>query len=80
MGWENMGWNPNGECTMSSTIVSWRRQKFGKKKSLASSWEGPLMFVRYLDGHGFLEQDEGKRVCVVKGKDDKLWDRPWHDL
>jgi hypothetical protein len=34
------------------------------------------MFVRYLDGHGFLEQDEGKRVCVVKGKDDKLWDRP----
>jgi hypothetical protein len=33
-----------------------------------------------LDGHGFLEQDDGKIVCVVKGKDDKLWDRPWHDL
>lgn len=51
-------------------------KKLGKKKSLASSWEHPFMFVRYLDGHGFLEQDEGGRVCVVKGKDDKLWDRP----
>jgi hypothetical protein len=37
------------------------------------------MFVRYLDGHGFLEQDGG-RVCVVKGKDDKSCDKPWHDL
>jgi hypothetical protein len=51
-------------------------KKLGKKKLLASSWEGPFMFVRYLDGHGFLEQDDGKIVCVVKGKDDKLWDRP----
>jgi hypothetical protein len=38
------------------------------------------MFVKYLDGHGFLEQDERKIVCVVKGKDDKLWDKPRHDL
>jgi hypothetical protein len=42
--------------------------KLGKKKSLASSWEGPYLFVRYLDGHGFLEQDEGRRVCVVRAR------------
>ncbi len=31
LGWENMGWNPNGECTMLSTIESWRQQKFGSR-------------------------------------------------
>jgi hypothetical protein len=55
-------------------------KKLGKKKSFAYSWEGPFMFVKYLDGHCFLEQDEGGRVCVVKGNDDKLWDRLRHDL
>jgi hypothetical protein len=29
-------------------------KKLNKNKSLASSWEGPFIFVRYLDGHGFL--------------------------
>jgi hypothetical protein len=51
-------------------------KKLCKKKSFASSWEGPYLFVKYLDGHGFLEQDEGWRVGVVKGKNEKLWDRP----
>jgi hypothetical protein len=38
------------------------------------------MFVKYLDGHWFLQQGEGGGFCVVKGKDDKLWDRLRHDL
>ncbi len=38
------------------------------------------MFVRHINGHGFLEQDEGRRVCVVKGKNEKLWDSLQQDL
>jgi hypothetical protein len=45
-------------------------KKPSKKKSLASSWEGPYLFVRYMDGHRFLQQDEGGRVCVMKGKNE----------
>jgi hypothetical protein len=43
--------------------------------SLVSSWEGLFLFIRYLDGHGFLDRDEGGRVCVIKGKDDQMWDK-----
>jgi hypothetical protein len=32
--------------------------------------------MKYLNGKGFLEQDEGGRICVIKRKDDRLWDRP----
>jgi hypothetical protein len=57
-----------------------KMKKLSKNKSLASSWEGPFIFVRYLDGQGFLQQDEGGRIYVVKGEDEKLWERPWRDL
>jgi hypothetical protein len=30
-------------------------KKLGKKKSLASSWEEPFFFVKYLDENGFLD-------------------------
>lgn len=53
-----------------------KMKKLRKKKSLISSWEGPFLFVNYLDGKGFLEQDEGGRICVIKGQDGELWDRP----
>ncbi len=43
-----------------------KMKKLGKKKSMVSSWEGPFMFLKYLDG--FMEQDEGGEMCVVKGK------------
>jgi hypothetical protein len=43
-----------------------KMKKPRKKKSLISSWEGPFFFVNYLDGKGFLEQDEG-HICVIKG-------------
>jgi hypothetical protein len=51
-------------------------KKLSKNKSLASSWEGPFIFVRYLDGHGFLQHDERGRIYVVKREDEKLWERP----
>jgi hypothetical protein len=36
--------------------------------------------MKYLDNNGFQEQDEGGRICVIKGKDEKLWDKPRRDL
>jgi hypothetical protein len=50
-----------------------KMKKPGKKKSLESSWEGPFLFVNYLNGKGSLEQDEGGHICVIKGRDDELW-------
>jgi hypothetical protein len=41
-----------------------------KKRLLTSSWEFFFLFVKYLDGNGFLEQDEGGLICFIKGKDD----------
>jgi hypothetical protein len=43
-----------------------KMKKLGKKKSLASSWEEPFLFVKYLDENGFMDQDEGGRICVIK--------------
>jgi hypothetical protein len=40
-------------------IMVVKMKKQGKKKSLASIWEGPFLFVKYLDGFGFMDQDEG---------------------
>ncbi len=52
-----------------------KMNKLGKKKSLVSSWEGPFLFLNYLDGIEFMEQDEGERMCVVKSREEQLWDR-----
>jgi hypothetical protein len=45
-----------------------KMKKLGKKNSLTSSWEGPFLFMKYLDGNGFMGQDEGGRICVIKGE------------
>jgi hypothetical protein len=50
--------------------------KPGKMKSLESGWEGPYLFVNYLDGKGSFKQDEGGRICVIKGGNDELWINP----
>ncbi len=52
-----------------------KMKKINKNKSLASSWESPFIFVRYLNGRGFLQQDEGGKIYVDKGEDEKLWDK-----
>jgi hypothetical protein len=57
-----------------------KMKNLGKKKSLASSWEGPFLFMKYLDNNGFQEQDKGGIICVFKGKDENFWDRPRRDL
>jgi hypothetical protein len=31
--------------------------------------------MKCLDGNRFMEQDEGGRICVTKGKDEQLWDQ-----
>ncbi len=49
-----------------------KMKKLGKKKSLVFSWERPFLFVNYLDGNVFMEQNEGGRICVVKGKEEQL--------
>jgi hypothetical protein len=36
--------------------------------------------MKYLDKNGFQEQDEGGKVYVIKGKDEKLWDKPRRDV
>jgi hypothetical protein len=49
-----------------------KMKKPGKKKSLVSSWERPFLFMNYLDGNGFMEQNERRKICVVKGKEEQL--------
>lgn len=55
-------------------------KKLRKKKSLASSWEGSFLFVNYLDKNGFMDHDEGGRICVIKGKNKQLQDKLKKDL
>jgi hypothetical protein len=61
-------------------ITFGKMKKPGKKKSLASNWEGPFFFVKYLDGNGFPDQDEGGRIYVIKGKEEQMWERPRRHL
>ncbi len=53
------------------TITYVKMKKAKKKKSLTSSWEGHFLFMKYLDGNKFLEQDEGGQICVINGKDEQ---------
>lgn len=52
-----------------------KMKKLGKK-SLASNQEGLFLFIKYLDGNGYMDQDEGSRICVVQDKEEQLWDKP----
>jgi hypothetical protein len=56
---------------LTKTITYVKMKKPRKKKSLTSSWEGPFLFMKYLDGNKFLGQDEGGRICVINGKDEQ---------
>jgi hypothetical protein len=48
------------------TLVKMNKPR--KKKSMVSSWEGPFFFVKFLNGNGFMDRDEGGGICVIKGK------------
>jgi hypothetical protein len=60
--------------------VKVKMRKLGKKKNLASSWEGPYVFVTYKDGKGSQEQDECGRTCIIKDLDEKHSERARRDL
>jgi hypothetical protein len=47
-----------------------KMKKPRKKKSLASSWEGPFFFVKYLDGLVLWTKMKGGRIYVIKGKEE----------
>jgi hypothetical protein len=47
-----------------------KMKKLGKKIFVTSNWKGHVLFMKYLDGKRFMEQDEGGRICVIKGKDE----------
>ncbi len=53
-----------------------KMKKSRMKKSLVFSWEGLFLFVKYLDGNGYIDHDEGGKTCVIKGKEEQLWQRP----
>ncbi len=57
-----------------------KMKKSIKKKYLVFNWEGLVLFVKYLDGNEYIDHDEGGRMCVIKGKKEQLWDKPWRDL
>jgi hypothetical protein len=46
-------------------------KKLGKKKVWIGSCEGPYLFVGYVDEQVGVEQDDGKRKCIIKGKDEQ---------
>jgi hypothetical protein len=56
---------------LTKTITYIKVKKSKKKKSLIFSWEGPFLFIKYLDGNKFLEQDEGGQICVINEKDEQ---------
>lgn len=59
-------------------MLKWKNQE---RKGLRILVGKDLFFLwNIFDGNGFLEWDEGDRICVVKGKDEQLWDQPRKDL
>lgn len=43
-----------------------KMKKPSEKKSLIKNWEGPYLFVGYVDEHDNLESDEGGQKCIYK--------------
>jgi hypothetical protein len=46
-------------------------KKSSKKKVLIGSSERPYLFVGYVDEQVGVEQDDGRRKCIIKGKDEQ---------
>ncbi len=51
-----------------------------KKKALMGSWEGPYLFVGYVNEQVGMEHDDGKIKCIIRGEDEQQWERPKRDL
>ncbi len=48
-----------------------KMKKLGKKKLFTNSWEGPYLFVGYVDEQENVGHDDGRRKCIIKGKDEQ---------
>ncbi len=48
-----------------------KMKKSSKKKVLIGSSERPYLFVGYVDEQVGVEQDDGRRKCIIKGKDEQ---------
>jgi hypothetical protein len=57
-----------------------KMKKPGRKKALATSWEGPYLFVAHADGIGNLDFEEGSCICIIRNADGNQWERPRRDL
>jgi len=60
------------------TMVKMKRP--GKKRALATSWEGPYRFVGHVDGKGNYDFEEGCCLCIVQDADGRPWERSRRDL
>jgi hypothetical protein len=60
------------------TMVKMKKPR--KKRALATSWEGPYLFVGHADGKGNFDFEEGCRVCTIQDADGNQWDRSRRDL
>lgn len=63
-GWESLG----------------KVHKHRKRRSFLTNSRGPNKFEGYKDGKGHIEQNDGGRICIIKGGDDTQWERPRHDF
>ncbi len=50
-------------------------KKPGKRKALASSWEGPYQFVGYANGNGDSDFDECNKMCIIRDVDEHQWEQ-----
>ncbi len=57
-----------------------KMKKPGKKRALATSWEGPYQFVGHADGKGNLDFEEGYRLCILQDANGRQWERSRRDL
>jgi hypothetical protein len=48
-----------------------KMKKPRKKKSLMGSWEGPYLFVGYLNQYENTTQHEEGWKCIIEGKDEQ---------
>jgi len=57
-----------------------KMKKPGKRRALATSWEGPYQFIGHTDGKGNLDFEEGCRMCIIQDADGHQWERSRRDL
>jgi hypothetical protein len=57
-----------------------KMKKPGKKRALATSWEGPYQFMGHVDGKGNYDFEEGSRLCIIQDADGRQWERSRRDL